>query len=82
MGNRKMIKAQDVVEWFSSYNNPSPMQKKALDKGLYIDTKCRKELLLGEWGGKMIVGGRVRHFQFKNLGGGVWSVTLEKLRDE
>lgn len=77
-----MIDAQDVVQWFSSYSNATPMQKKALDKGLYISTKCRKELLLGGHAGKMIVGGRVRHFQFKNLGGGVWSVTLEKLQDE
>ncbi len=68
---------QDVRDFFHiNLRNPSPISLKRVSNGIYISSKVRKQILLGEPQGKGIFEGTVKKFEFENIGGGVWKCTL------
>lgn len=70
---------QDVREFFFlNLRNPNPVSLKRADQGIFVSSKVRKEILLGESQGKGIFEGTVRSFEFENVGGGVWKCKLNQ----
>ena len=70
---------QDVREFFFlNLRNPNPVSLKRADQGIFVSSKVRKEILLGESQGKGIFEGTVRSFEFENVGGGAWKCKLNK----
>lgn len=46
------------------------------NNGIFVSSKVRKEILLGDHQGKTIMNGCVREIGFKNQGGGIWRAFL------
>jgi len=76
--NRLFRSEQDVREYFidTIAMTNSPMRRNILIKGIYIDAKLRREILTGEFAGKVTIQGKVVEYEFKNLGGGVYSCSV------
>ena len=70
--NRLFKSEADVKHWVMGRRNvPSE-----LDEGILIDSKLRREILIGENSGRITLNGHVREFKFENLRGGVWKLSL------
>ena len=73
--NRLFKTEDDVRHYFIALSN-YPVDAVIKSKGIMIDTKLRKDILVGPNFGKVTINGCVEEYVFKNLGGGVWNVTV------
>lgn len=60
--------AIELKQWFFEIRN----DKKAMEKGIMVVSRVRKELLTSTDQGKTIVEGKVEIIKFENLTGGVY----------
>lgn len=68
---------EDLINWFNSRE----VCCKEKNKEAFVSTKLRKEVMTDPQQGKAVFDGTVKRFDFKNLGGGVWLVTLKGLTE-
>jgi len=74
--------AGDLQEWFCSLNRLNEYHlNRALNDGVHVSTKVRKEFLCSENQGKFILKGTVVKAKFENIGGGVYRVGVSKLSE-
>lgn len=77
----KAIKCyKELKEYFFRIKRFSNRGEDFLNKGIFIDSKIRKECLISEDQGKMILEGRIREILFENKGSGVYRAYLEKIK--
>ena len=68
---------QDLKDFFfDNLRNPNPVSLKRAAAGVMVNSSLRRKVLTGEGQGEFIIEGRVRRFEFKSLGGGVWQCNL------
>lgn len=74
---------KDLISYFSRLgkSTATPMQKRAFDKGVYVRSKIRVDVLTSEEQGRVIINGTPKRFKFTNKGSGVWLVTIVDLSD-
>lgn len=77
---QKFNNRAEVVKWFIGLHGANIYSENRIEP-IFVSTELRKEILLSDEGVKFIMGGTVRKFIFKNLGGGVWSCDFEPKRD-
>ena len=80
MPDTRIIKTvSELKSFFFHYlsGNPTSVMRKLGLAGVIVDSKIRKDAMLGECQGKMTINGRVRAFKFDNLKGGVYRATIE-----
>lgn len=46
--NQLIQNPEQIIEFFSTLNNASPMQIKDIEKGLLVNSKTRREFLVSE----------------------------------
>lgn len=74
--NQLIQNPEQIIEFFSTLNNASPMQIKDIEKGLLVNSKTIREFLVSEHQGQVIANGKVYDVQFKNMQGGVWKAFI------
>jgi len=66
---------EQLKEWFFAVRKRYDVQK-LWDKGIFVNSKVRKDILIDVSQGKTIIEGRVRQIKFENVGGGVYRAYL------
>jgi len=67
----------ELKEWFFSTRKKHNANK-LHSKGIYVNTKVRKEILTGINQGYFILEGKIEEIKFEALGGGVYRAFIEK----
>jgi len=66
----------DIYSYFHAASKFSTFNReRAYTQGVFCTTALRKEVFLKE-GNKVTLNGRVKEFQWKNCGGGIWKATV------
>lgn len=64
-------RSSELRAWFFQQSTFSH-GKETMLKGLYVDSRTRKEIMTNEDQGKIVLTGIVRTIEFENMGGGVY----------
>ena len=73
---------QELLSWLTSLAKLNDYHRqKAIERGVIVSTKIRKEFLCSVQQGQFILGGEVVKATFTNIGGGCWQVSVGKLKD-
>jgi hypothetical protein len=77
--NELIKTAQELQEWLCSLNKLNEFHlNRALNAGIYVSAKVRKEYLCSECQGRFILKGNSMQAKFENCGGGVYRVGVMK----
>jgi hypothetical protein len=58
--------ARELITWFSGSH------ERLFEKGVFVSSTVRKQILISPGQGRVVIGGRVRDIQWESVGGGVW----------
>jgi hypothetical protein len=77
--NELIKTADELQEWLCSLNKLNEYHlKRALNQGVYVSTKIRREYLCSENQGRFILNGVSVLAKFENVGGGVYRVGVTR----
>ena len=61
---------------------PEPLHYEKLCEGVHVDSKVRREVLIGRNQGKIVLEGKVKEIEFERLGGGVYKAYVSFLSEK
>ena len=74
----ELIKSkQDLIDYLTS----KQVASKEPPKSVYVTAALRRLIMTDEKQGRFVHKGRVKRFEFKNLGGGVYLAEIEQLKN-
>ena len=77
--NQKIRSAQELVAWFYDANlRTGKFRKQLLQEGVFVSAAIRREIMLDDKQGELIMNGRTHRIVFTNQGGGVYKATIRE----
>lgn len=76
---KELIRNEEELRdfFFGITNLPNSLRVRPAYNTVNVGTKVRREVMLSNDQGRIVMDGRVKQIVFKSLGGGVWNASLE-----